>query len=312
MREPSSVKANKGTLTHKALELLARKKLATQLGEARFNDDETGLEWDTASFTPEEAHEVAWDYYTKKFDHHAWKPADYRDCRKWMFDAMAYNGGLFNPLQREVIWPEKYFDFTIDAPWARYSYVLPDGRKLEGQLAIRGTMDLVCRVDEDHECIEMVDWKTGLRKDWASGKIKDYAKLREDPQLRIYHYALSRLCPWAREIIVSIVFIRDGGPFSLPYGREDLEETEKMLERRFNTIRDCQRPRLIYPDWKCTKLCHFGKNEWEPGCGTTICRHIKNELTELGMDRVVAKYGNLAAMSEYEGGGRSQAPEVGK
>jgi hypothetical protein len=108
-----------------------------------------------------------------------------------MWSAMDDWGGMFNPLNMTIVQPEQYFDFTIDEPWARYAYTLPDGRRLEGQLALKGTVDLIA--EENPETLHYTDWKTGMRKDWATGKPKDWKKLRDDPQLRLYHYALSRL-----------------------------------------------------------------------------------------------------------------------
>ena len=84
--------------------------------------------------------------------------------------------------------------------------------------------------------------------------LKTCRKLRDDPQLRIYHYALSRLYPGEKYIIMSIVFLRDGGAFSLDFGPADLPRTEAMLRERFEAVRDCQRPRRIIDDpgkrWK--------------------------------------------------------------
>jgi hypothetical protein len=305
MREPSNQKADKGTITHKALEILARKKLALQQEGEAFTDGETGRVFRTAEVDAELAIEHAWNHYTTKFDHHTWKVRDFEDCRGWMYDAMSLWGGLFNPLQRNVLSPEQYFDFTIDAPWAAYRYVLPDGKVLEGQLGLKGTIDLVCATGDDG-VIELVDWKTGLRKDWATGKPKDWASLRKDPQLRIYHYALSRVYPWTKEIIITIVFIRDGGPFSLPFSREDLPETEAMLRKRFETIRDSTRPRRIWGDWKCKRLCHYGKTKQE-GTGVTICETMNQQLIDLGMERATAKHADFGVTLHYgEGGGRSE------
>ncbi len=302
----SQFKADKGSLVHKALELLACKKLALQQGRPSFEDEELGRVFDSQALDVEEAFEAAWQHYSSSLPHWQWSSRDYRDCRGWVFDALSYNGGLFNPLRRQVLWPERHFAFTIDEPWAHYSYTLADGTHLEGQLGLKGTIDLVCQVDEGPDCIELIDWKTGQRKDWASGQVKDFAKLRDDPQLRLYHYALARLCPQAREIIITIVFIRDGGPFSLPYDRDDLKKTEKMLRDRFELVRQCSRPPRIrhHPvhGWKCGKLCTFGINTW-PGTSTTVCDHLHGELLQLGIDRVTARHGNGEALTSYGGGG---------
>ena len=70
-----------------------------------------------------------------------------------------------------------------------------------------------------------------------------------------------------------------------------------------------QKPKLIYPDWKCKKLCHFGKtnlagdkvNDFKD----TSCSTIKNELSQLGMDKVLKKHSKDPTYNNYgDGGGR--------
>jgi len=306
----SQKKADKGSIVHKALELLASKKLAMQEGQDTFSNDEVGRSWNTWSFDTDEAIEAAWNYYTKeKATPFEWTHFDYKDVRKWTIAATELSGGMFNPLNRTIIWPEKYFDFVIEEPWARYNYTMTDGRRLEGHLGLKGTIDLTVKMDCCDDTIELIDWKTGMRKDWVTGKSKDWKKLRNDPQLRLYHYALSRLYPQARYIIISIVWIQDGGPFSLDFGPKDLAETEKMLRERFDIIRECRRPKRIRFDsvhgWKCEKLCVFGINEWKQ-TGETVCDHIHKQLVTLGMDRVTREFGRQDAFATYgDGGGRS-------
>ena len=43
-------------------------------------------------------------------------------------------------------------------------------KKLKGQLAIKGTIDLVTKLNDD--TIEVVDWKTGRRMDWTTGEVQ--------------------------------------------------------------------------------------------------------------------------------------------
>jgi hypothetical protein len=304
------MKADKGNIVHKGLELLARQKLAMQKGETTFSEDEIGKTWPVATFTPDDAFEEAWKVYTKvRAAHWDWTVKEYRECRRWMWDAMTMQGGMWNPLNCNIVMPEQYFDLPFEEPWARYSYTLPDGRKLEGQLAIKGTVDLI--TEEDADTLHYVDWKTGMRKDWATGKPKDWKKLRDDPQLRLYHYALSRLYPDRKHILMTIVFIQDGGPFSLDFGPQDLPKTEKMIRDRFETIKDSVRPARIWNhrdnpgQFKCKKLCAFGMNKWQ-GTSKNVCDHLHDELLTLGMDKVVARYAKADAFTSYgEGGGRS-------
>jgi len=304
---PHNNKADMGNAVHKALELLARKKLAEQEGEPTFTEDETGTEFDTASFSVEDAIEAAWAYIKKKAPHWEWNTADYRRHRKLTFAALEWDNGMFNPLNRTVLCPEQKFDFVIDQPWAHYDYELPDGKRLQGQLAMKGTVDLVLSVDGMPDVVEYCDWKTGARMDWSTGKKKDYQKLRNDPQLRMYHWALSKLYPNARSIIITIFFVADGGPYSLPFNQEDLAKTEAMLKRRFEVIRECDNPRRIKPDRKCS-WCWYDKTIYGD-TNQTVCDHIKQELVHIGINRVTEKYGNASAYLHYgEGGGRSAKP----
>lgn len=310
---PHNNKADKGNVTHKALELLARKKLAHQRGETTFSSDEPVGTWPVDSFTPDDAIDVGWEYYTKvRCPYWDWSSKDYRDCKKWMFAALEYNDGMFSPLKRTVIQPEEYFDFQVEADWAKYRHKNPFGgtpRYLEGYLALKGTVDLVCSVDGMDDVVEYIDWKTGARKDWNTGEEKGYAKLRNDPQLRLYHYALSRLYPNARSIIMTIFYLADGGPFSLPFSREDLPITERMLAERLRDIADCEFPKRIKPNFKC-KWCHYYKAKYQHPDGRedekNVCDYMHGQLVQLGMERCTGKYGSLQAIGSYrEGGGRA-------
>lgn len=310
MREPSGFKAVKGNIVHKALELLARRKLAEQRKEQIVVEAETKAKVPIGLITPDKALRIAFEYYKKVETAHTFAEKDYRECWKWLKNGLEFNDGIYSPLNREVVEPEQYFDLTIEEPWAEYNYVLPDGRKLKGHLGLKGTIDLLTR----HRvgCLEYLDWKTGKVFDWASGKEKNEKNLYEDPQLRMYHYALSRLYPKEKEIFVTIFFVQFLKPFSICFTRADLKDTEQMLRKRFEVIRATTRPARIINNrahkWKCEKLCAFGKNK-HPESDLTICEHTHRELLTVGMDKVNAKYMNVPAVVEYgAGGGRGDRP----
>jgi hypothetical protein len=311
MQTGSGRKAVLGNIVHKALECLARKKLALQNGEKEFFEEEGKGRFDTSEFTPEDAIKYSFDLYDKKEPQHEFEAADFRKCRKWMLQTMGLNSGLWNPLNRDVVLPEQYFDIPIDRPWALYDYELPDGSRLKGRLAIKGTVDLITRLDS--QTIEYLDWKTGKRKDWATEKVKDWKALRKDPQLRMYYYALRKLYPQYPYVIMSIVFTQDGGGFSMDYDDSDVVATEEMLRERFETIRDCKLParRLDHPDksWWCEKLCQYHSDTYkteEGDTGVSVCEYIHQEIISLGIDRVTSKYVNLSTLGKYgDGGGKS-------
>lgn len=301
---PSNNKASKGNCVHRALELLARKKLAMQEGRSTFLDEETGTELWTDSITVQHAIDLGYRlYYEREKYNYKWTDRDYDDVCEWTHQALAYNDGYFNPLNRHVIFPEKFFEFELPHDWAAYRYELSDGTILEGQLKIRGTIDLVVAVDGYPGLVEMIDWKTGRRLDWATGEEKDWKKLRRDKQLLLYHYALRKLLPEISGVVVTIVFIRDGGPFSLDFGPDDMLAAEEMLREKFEAIKRDGPPRLN-KSWKCTKFCHFGRNNWGDS-GKTVCEFMREEAIQLGTTKLWEKYADVDAVRSYTGGGRS-------
>ena len=82
---------------------------------------------------------------------------------------------------------------------------------------MKGTIDLITKPSED--TLEIIDWKTGRRLDWATGQEKTQEKLETDPQLMIYFYAAKKLYPEIKNCIVTIFFINDGGPFSVSFNK---------------------------------------------------------------------------------------------
>jgi hypothetical protein len=297
-----NLKADKGNVVHKALELLAGRKKAEQESKGTFVNEELGREFVTADMVPNLALDLGYAHYSNpKRTPHKWTAADEADCRGWMWDVLKYNDGMFSPLKREIVQPEQYFDYEIDKPWAQYNYKLPDGSSLKGRLALKGTVDLLTRVRPG--VLEYLDWKTGQRKNWKTGQTKEYKDFKEDFQLRLYHHALSRLYP-GEQIFMTIFFIRDGGPFTLCFEDKDLPRTEEIIRHRYEAIKNDNKPRLIYKPgfWKCERLCEFFKQKW-PGTDKTTCRHMADELQTLGMDRLVEKYADLSKLNSYGAGG---------
>jgi hypothetical protein len=316
-RGPSNKKADKGTITHKVLEILADIKKAQQDKKQIINDDIV-KEININNYDLDYIIEVVYNYYTTQFAHHKWEPIDFKDCKNWVYKAINFNNGMFDPRNRIILCPEQHFDITIDKPWAEYSYDLPEG-KIDGKLGLKGTIDLVTKIDDN--TIEVVDWKTGKRLDWASGQEKTHSKLQNDPQLMIYHYAISHLFPEYDYIIVTIYFINDGGPFSILFDKKDLIETEHMIRKKFETIKRTKRPKL-HRTWMCNKLCHFGKTTFEnhdtilpiieyrdnqtcsQGSIMTKCEQIKHDIEVKGINAVTQEYKNPShSIAKYKAPG---------
>lgn len=303
-RGPSGQKADKGTIVHKVLEILAFIKKAKQDNESTIVDDIVG-QIDISDYSVEEITDNVYNFYSSKNSHHIWKDKDRKDCKLWVEKALSFNDGMFDPRHRNIVSPELHFDIEIKKPWAKYSYDTPDG-KIEGNLAIKGTIDLITQIDDNF--FEIIDWKTGRRLDWATGKEKTQEKLENDPQLRIYHYAVQKLFPDIDNVMVTINFINDGGAFSVCFDKKDLLVTENMLRKKFDVIKNTQKPRLN-KTWMCTKLCHFGKTTFEgstvpvleeyrdghitpKGSNMTKCEQIKHDIELKGIDVVTNEYKN--------------------
>lgn len=277
MRSPSNKKADKGTIVHKVLEILAVIKQAQQNG-IKIVQDEIVPNIKVNKYSLNSIIEKVYSHYTAQFKHHTWDNKDYKDCHAWVYKAIEYNNGMFDPRNRIIQCPEQHFDIPINKNWAKFKYDTKDG-PLEGTLAIKGTIDLITKIDD--KTLEIVDWKTGRRLDWATGQEKTLEKLQKDPQLKIYHYAVQMLYPEIEHIIVSIFFINDGGAFSICYNRSDIASTEQMLKEKFETIKSVQVPKLS-KTWKCNKLCHFGKSTFENSNINPLIEYRENELTPIG------------------------------
>lgn len=302
-RSPSNKKADKGTIVHKVLEILAGIQLAIQNNDNTYDDDILGS-INVNSYNLDHIIEQVYNYYSGQFKHHQWEVKDFKDCHAWVYKALVDHNGAFDPRTRLIVRPEQHFDIVIDKPWADYKYETSDG-VIEGKLAIKGTIDLITKVNDN--TLEVIDWKTGKRLDWATGQEKTLDKLYQDAQLKIYHYALSKLYPEYEHIIMSINFINDGGAFSMCFDKSDLPSTEEIIRKKFNEIKNCKKPRLS-KSWKCNKLCYFGRNTFEnhatilpiieyrdgqvcnKGTSMTICEQVKHDIELNGMKSVVDNY----------------------
>jgi hypothetical protein len=296
-RGTSGKKADKGTIVHKVLEICALAKKASQEGDDIFVDSEIG-EIETENYDPDYLDSIierVYEYYTSRIKHHKWLPSDKKHCRAWVWKIFNDDDGFFDPKNRTVVEAEPHFDFEIDEEWAKYTHTLDDGTVLEGQLALKGTIDLITDVGDG--VYEIIDWKTGRRLDWATGKEKTMAKLQKDPQLRMYHLACKKLYPDVETFLVTIHFMNDGGPFTLHFQDSDIPETLDMIRAKFETIKDTDFPQQV-KSWKCSKLCSAGKTTYEGtdvkvmgnmfGAPLTKCQQTAAMIKENGIEWVTS------------------------
>jgi hypothetical protein len=290
----SGKKAELGTIVHKVMETLAQLKKYQQDNPKKLT---LSIEDDALKTVSIKKNELltsalvdkllsrSFDFYTSG-SKHTFTKGDKDLCLKLVWDTLKYNDGQFDPRLRKIVAAEPHFDIPIDEDWAFYEYEV-NGQKVKGQLAIKGTIDLVTETEDG--IIEVIDWKTGRRLDWATGEEKTYGKLCSDPQLLLYNYAISKLFPQYKQSIMSIFFIKDGGPFSMCFDKADEKRFLEMLKERFLDIKKNEKPQPISPNrenWKCTKLCHYCKNKW-PETDQNMCIYIENSIKTKGMDQTI-------------------------
>jgi ATP-dependent helicase/DNAse subunit B len=291
----SGKKAELGTIVHKVMEVLAKLKKEMQdqpkKTKLTIDDDAVGKveikksELFTKSLV-DDLIKRSFNFYTGG-SAHSFTKADTLNCNELVWNTLNYNDGQFDPRNRKIVAAEPHFDLPIEEDWAKYTYEMPDGQTVTGQLAIKGTIDLVTETQEG--IIEVIDWKTGKRLDWATGEEKTYEKLCSDPQLLLYNYAISKLFPDYHQTIMSIFFIKDGGPFSMCFDKSDHDKFLNMLKNKYKDIQNNNKPRPISNDrsnWKCTKLCHYCKHNW-PNTDKNMCIYIEDHLKQHGMSKTV-------------------------
>lgn len=296
----SGKKADMGTMAHKVMEILSALKKFKQDNPRKkylvIEDDKCGkirIEKErlhTDEFV-DEMTELAIKKY-KESSRHKFYRAERKAVRDTVQTFLTHSNGLFDPRLRNIYYPEAQFDIPIEEDWAKFEYEI-NGEMVQGQLAIKGTIDLTTLVDDD--TIEVIDWKTGRRIDWATGEIKDYKKLEDDAQLLLYFYAISKIYPQYKNKIMSIFFYKDEEgevdprPFSICLGPEDEQRFLDKLKKRFLEIQQNTNPKPVDPtrrDFKCKYLCHFYKNRWE-GSDDNMCIFIERKLKKEGMEKTI-------------------------
>lgn len=324
----TNVKAEVGTATHKILESLAIAKKGLQTStEFHLKDDLADvdiiitmdsllqpkilsqLEIDKINSTRLNKDTYKWDvfvptghirfgvelveylidkygkYYAKN-SANTWEPAHFKQLTNFVWIALDYQNGAFDPRRAKIFGTETFFDLTIDAEWAKYNYDYR-GKQLNGILHLKGTIDLIVELDEN--TLELRDYKSGQRLDWNTGEPKTYKKLHDDNQLLTYYWAGKKLYP-DKNLIISIFFIRDGGPYSICFHEEDILRAEQLFKNTITKTKNCELPILLDPlqkNFKCNRICDYYKQKIG---NTNMCMFIHNEIQKHGLDYVVDKY----------------------
>ena len=276
-----------GTVVHKGLEVLGCAKKALVEKKTSITDDAIGVVGvDSVLFSDTFVDYVvdkSFDYYTSKSPN-SFSEDDREECKALTHKV---TDGMFDPRKLDIVNPEAAFDIPIDAPWAHYDYTLPNGERMEGQLSIKGTIDLCVRSSDF--LIELIDWKSGRFWDWGKNCAKTFDSLNNDPQMLIYFWAIHHIYhKVAKQFMITIYYIRNEGPITLSLTDNKLIQCEEMIRKRFELIKDTRTPRCN-KTWKCKSFCHFGKTPHPNGNGETICQYIEAKLAKKGAAVVMAE-----------------------
>lgn len=247
--EPSNLKADKGTIVHKVMEILANVKLAQQENKFLIVDDvvgEIGIREIYKEGSIDYVIDTVYNYYAKAYNHHDWTNDDHKEVVKWIHKALNYNNGEFDPLNQNIVKAEQHFKLTLNEEWAK-------------GVELTGTIDLIVKNDEN--TIEIIDYKTGARTNWSTGKTKEYGDFLKDFQLRYYHLACSMLYPNVDNILITIYYINSGGPYTIALDRSDLPETIKNVRALYEEIKNTEIPE-IRRGFHC-RFCDFSKSTFE-------------------------------------------------
>lgn len=301
MKDKNNKKAMMGTIVHRAMQVLGDKSIAKQNKKKKVIND------DIPSYTLAECDDLdkitedCFNYYVPTVPELTFEKKDLKTCQEWVKKAVEHDDGNLDPRNQNVFVTEKYFEIELDKPWAKYSYEVGDS-KFEGHLVLRGTVDLIIKEKDDF--FQVLDYKTGLRKNWATGEEKTQEKLEKDFQLLFYYYALRNLYP-DHKFYVSIYYINDGGVFDIVFDDYDYAKAETLIKQKFQYINSVEIPRLLSnnnTDWKCKHLCAYSKLEDN---GLSVCQNMKEKIKTYGYNDTLYMYGDLTKINSYgSGGGR--------
>lgn len=319
----TNIKTEMGTCVHKVMELLAISKKNLQEGKDKLIDKELNIEieipelltpyfltsneidqinstrinkdvYKTPCFLDKNHVRYGVDYvkylidtcynFYKSHSIHNWAPMCYKHITNWVWMILDYKGGLYDPRKYKIHATEKHFDIEINEDWASYEYEY-HGQKLKGKLRIKGTIDLTI----DHgDYYEILDFKTGQKLNWATGQPKTYSSLQDDNQLLMYYYAANHI--YDKDVLTSIFFVRDGGPYSICFTKDKLKKASNMLRSTFEEMKQTTIPNLLdetQKDFRCNKLCDYYKTKIE---GVNTCKFIHHKLHTIGLNKVIDEY----------------------
>ena len=298
---PSNLAACKGSICHKVYECLALGKQAIQNNESSYDAEELGILPVDSIWDIDVLPQLAVQMYREKEPHLTFAKADLKDCKEWVNNGLEWHNGAYDPRKLNILQPEKHFDIEIKENWAKYQFNV-NGEEIEGHLRLRGTIDLVALNDDQ---LWVMDLKTGARRNWKTFKTKEYEDLEQEIQFLLYYYVAAMLYPEYESAMFTVLFVKDGGPFTFLYDRNMLPNIENRLRKYFDDIRKIQTPNLSIG--KQCSFCPYSKIT--VALGDSPCSYYHQQVLSKGLYQIVSEFGNSNAFMSYTGGGRTITKE---
>ena len=292
--------ASMGSCVHKMMELRALGSIAQKAGKDSFeyeNWGELSVQWaldldQTIDKCYENQLELDYHVDPKKIS----KSKILGWAKKAITDFPQYD-----PVNLNIIQVEQYFDIEIKEDWAKYDHTI-NGINYSGYMKIKGTIDCILSLSDD--VIEVFDFKTGSRKDFATDQEKTLEYLKNDKQLLFYAYALNKLYP-DKSFIMTLYFINDGGIFSVLGDEEMLQRAEDMIKKKYLELTTMEMPTVRNPrrnDFKCIHCCKYSKPDSYTR-GLSVCEFMQNKFKNDGVEKTVEKYIKVDKVMSYGTGG---------
>jgi ATP-dependent helicase/DNAse subunit B len=297
IKQPYNAASMKGTIVHKVMEILAQSKLCQQDGDVGFDDEMLGEVY-VDEIQPISILSRVFEKYQEENPQMDLDEAMYKETSRLVKKAIAYSGGEYDPRNLDIVAVEHPFDMVINKPWAKYSYESPAGI-VEGQLALKGTIDLVIKHDDN--TYEIRDYKTSARAwDWAKNSEKTDENIYKDFQIMLYYYAACHAFPKIKNILFTIYFINVDKPMLITFDRTDLPMIENVIRKKFETMVADKKPKLNV-SFRC-KFCPFSK-DIQKGTKKTVCEFFRDEIKTIGFDRTMAEHARWDQIGRYGSGG---------
>lgn len=292
--------ASMGSAVHKMMELRALASIAQKRGATSFEYENWGTLETSWALDFEQtidrchANQLELDYHVK--------PEKIIKSKVLMWAKKAITDyPQYDPVNLNIIAIEQYFDMEIREDWAKYDHTL-NGVNYSGYMKIKGTID--CILSHSDDIIEVFDYKSGSRKDFATDQIKDLEYLKTDKQLLFYAYALNKLYP-NKTFIMTLYFINDGGIYSVVGDDEMLQRAEDMIKAKYLELTMMEMPTVRNPkrnDFKCIHCCAYSKPA-NYTRGLSVCEFMQNKFKKDGLEATIDKYINVDKVLAYGSGG---------